>query len=282
MDGPAGPMVRALSPDGQLYRHQALALDRLGEGKNLIVSTGPASGKTLVFQAGTMDRLAREENAAAIAVYPLRALSRDQLGRWREAARQTGADPGSIRKIDGGMEVRERARALGEAQLALMTPDAVQSWLMSYADANTSTRSEGVNRAKLACRDFIRRLAAIVIDEAHVYEDTLGANMAYLLRRLRAKRQELAPGEEPLIIAAGAPMMDPAGHMRKLTGLLWPTDTEANMQAAEEGYQVIHPRNMSREELKTMREKGGLQSAGEVFGRPKTPRRSWKGAPGWT
>ena len=51
----------------------------------------------------------------------------------------------------------------------------------------------------------------------------------------------------------------------------WSTDTEANMQAAEEGYQVIHPRNMSREELKTMREKGGLQSAGEVFGRPKTP-----------
>ena len=51
----------------------------------------------------------------------------------------------------------------------------------------------------------------------------------------------------------------------------WSTYTEANMQAAEEGYQVIHPRNMSREELKTMREKGGLQSAGEVFGRPKTP-----------
>ena len=51
----------------------------------------------------------------------------------------------------------------------------------------------------------------------------------------------------------------------------WSTYTEANMQAAEEGYQVVHPRNMSREELKTMREKGGLQSAGEVFGRPKTP-----------
>jgi hypothetical protein len=43
----------------------------------------------------------------------------------------------------------------------------------------------------------------------------------------------------------------------------WSTDTEANMQAAEEGYQVVHPRNMSREELKTMREKGGLQSAAE-------------------
>ena len=51
----------------------------------------------------------------------------------------------------------------------------------------------------------------------------------------------------------------------------WSTDTEANMQAADEGYQVVHPRNMSREELKNMREKGGLQSAGEVFGRPKTP-----------
>ena len=229
MDGPAGPMIRALSPDGQVYRHQSLALDRLGEGKNLIVSTGPASGKTLVFQAGTMDRLARNPDATALAVYPLRALSQDQLGRWREAARQTGADPGSVRKIDGGMEVRERARALGEARLALMTPDTVHSWLMSYADGNTSTRSEGVNRAKLACRDFIRRLAVIVIDEAHLYEDTLGANMAYLLRRLRAKRQELAPGDLPLlIIAAGAPTRDPAGHMRRLTGLPWDEVAEAD------------------------------------------------------
>ena len=228
LGGPAGPMVRALSPSGQLYRHQALALDRLGEGKNLIVSTGPASGKTLVFQTGTMDRLAQDPEATALAVYPMRALAQDQLGRWRAAAQQTGADPGGVRRIDEDTEIRERSGELREARLALMNPDTIQSWLLSYADGNTGTRNEGVNRAKTVCRDFIRRLAVIEIDEAHVYEEAFGANMAYLLRRLRAKRQELAPGPEPLIIAAGAPITDPAGHMRKLTGLPWGEVTEAD------------------------------------------------------
>ena len=62
----------------------------------------------------------------------------------------------------------------------------------------------------------------------------------------------------------------------------WSTYTEANMQAAEEGYQVVHPRNMSREELKTMREKGGLQSAARSSAGRRLPRKYWKGAPGWT
>ena len=43
------------------------------------------------------------------------------------------------------------------------------------------------------------------------------------------------------------------------------------MQAADEGYQVVHPRNMSHDELRNMREKGGLKSAGDLFGRPSNP-----------
>ena len=246
LGGPAGPMIRALSPGGQLYRHQSLALGRLGEGKNLIVSTGPASGKTLVFQAGTMDRLAQDPEATALAVYPMRALAHDQLGRWRAAAQQTGVDPGGVRRIDEDTEIRERSGELREARLALMTPDTVQSWLLSYADGNTRTRSEGVNRAKTVCRDFIRRLAVIVIDEAHVYEEAFGANMAYLLRRLRAKRQELAPGAEPLIIAAGAPITNPAGHMRKLTGLPFAEVTEADNGSPRAPLTVQHASGRSR------------------------------------
>ena len=48
---------------------------------------------------------------------------------------------------------------------------------------------------------------------------------------------------------------------------MWSTDTDANMKAAEAGYQVVHPRTMSAEEREKMRGPGGIQSTKELFGR---------------
>ena len=48
---------------------------------------------------------------------------------------------------------------------------------------------------------------------------------------------------------------------------IWSTDTDANMKAAEAGYQVLHPRSMSPEERENMKQLGGLESTMQVFGR---------------
>ena len=228
-DGPAGALARDILQTGYLYRHQALALEQLDRTRNLIVSTGPRSGKTLVFQAQALDRLEREPHATVLAIYPLKALSRDQLARWRKAAAQAGLDPDIFRRIDGDTPLAGRTEELRRARLALMTPDVIQSWLMSYSDGNVRTRSPEVNQTKITCREFIRNLSLVIIDEAHVYQDVLGANFAFLVRRLRAKRQETGgPGKppEPAVIAASAPLADPAGHMRTLTGLSFAQVTE--------------------------------------------------------
>ena len=50
--------------------------------------------------------------------------------------------------------------------------------------------------------------------------------------------------------------------------MLWSSDTDANMRAAEAGYQVIHPKAMSIKERKVMTAKAGLVSAKKEFGRP--------------
>ena len=72
--------------------HQAMGLELLGQGHNLVISTGTASGKSLVFQAPTLDHLATHPNATAIAIYPIKALARDQVIRWQEmmVERSTG------------------------------------------------------------------------------------------------------------------------------------------------------------------------------------------------
>ncbi len=57
-------------------------------------------------------------------------------------------------------------------------------------------------------------------------------------------------------------------HRYSERAVLWSSDTDANMRAAEAGYQVIHPKAMSRKERQVMTTKGGLASAKDDFGRP--------------
>jgi hypothetical protein len=104
LDGPAGPMVRALSPDGEIYRHHSLARDRLREQKNLIIRTGTASGKTLVFQVGTMDTLARDPDGDGRRRPPAQGTLPGPAGRWHEAARLSSEFTGSL--PDGPPELR--------------------------------------------------------------------------------------------------------------------------------------------------------------------------------
>jgi ATP-dependent helicase YprA (DUF1998 family) len=47
----------------------------------MVVATGAASGKSLVFQAAALKALDRNPNAAVLVFYPLKALVDDQLVR---------------------------------------------------------------------------------------------------------------------------------------------------------------------------------------------------------
>ena len=48
---------------------------------------------------------------------------------------------------------------------------------------------------------------------------------------------------------------------------IWSSNTDANMKAAEAGYEVLHPRSMSPEERTHMKDLGGLVSTHDIFGR---------------
>ena len=219
LNGPTAPAIQGIAPDGQLYLHQSMSLDLLAENKNLVISTGTASGKSLIFQIPTFDRLMNDRDAVAIAIYPQKSLARDQLQRWRRMAVDLGEDPETINRIDGDLDVKKRTEVLKRSRLVLITPDVVHAWLLSYSDNYIWTKSQEVNISKKSCREFIARLRLVIIDEAHVYEGAFGAHTAYLMRRLRAKHQEQDPGTEPLFIAASATILNPTEHLEKLTGL---------------------------------------------------------------
>ena len=51
----------------------------------------------------------------------------------------------------------------------------------------------------------------------------------------------------------------------------WSSDTDANMNALDNGYQVLHPKTISKPELDNMRTLGGMPGAKELFGRDPSP-----------
>ena len=84
--GAAGRWLSKSFPNG-IWSHQAVALNRFDAGANVVIATGTASGKTLVFQSAALSVLDQYPDAAILVFYPLKALVSDQLISWRRALR---------------------------------------------------------------------------------------------------------------------------------------------------------------------------------------------------
>ena len=60
-----------------LFIHQKQAFDALMQGQNVVIPTGTSSGKTLVYQMGIFQELAKDDKATALLIYPTKALAND-------------------------------------------------------------------------------------------------------------------------------------------------------------------------------------------------------------
>lgn len=218
---------------GRVWLHQASAMRLAAEGRNLVVSTGTASGKSLVFQSAAFRMLDADAEAAVIVFYPLKALSNDQFGSWKEAARDAGFRGEDIVKVDGDVPRSSRAGLLEKARVALMTPDVCHAWLLNEI-------------ASPAHRAFLARTRLVVIDEAHVLEGVFGSNFAYLFRRLRALRHLVQDRQRHTnlpnlqVIAASATISNPDEHLNSLTGLEFETVREEDNGAPQHERSILH------------------------------------------
>ena len=61
----------------QLYIHQAAALDHVTAGRNIVVTTPTASGKTLCYNLPVLDAVLRDPAARALYLFPTKALAQD-------------------------------------------------------------------------------------------------------------------------------------------------------------------------------------------------------------
>lgn len=192
----------ALPLDRPLYRHQEAAIRKVREGRNVVVATGTGSGKTESFLMPILDSLAAEHERGtlgpgvrALLLYPMNALANDQMKRLRSIladtphitfGRYTGDTENDPRRArDRFEELNPGERLLRNELLSreemrktppnlLLTNYAMLEYLLLRPQDMGLFPSDG---------DATWRF--LVIDEAHVYDGTQGAEIAMLVRRLR-------------------------------------------------------------------------------------------------
>src|SRR4030042_5531558 len=73
----------------KLYSHQAHAINLAIQGKNVVIATPTASGKTLAFNIPVLEALTNEKKSTALYLYPTKALTNDQLKVLRQLEEET-------------------------------------------------------------------------------------------------------------------------------------------------------------------------------------------------
>jgi len=231
-----------------LWTHQARALEDLSHGDNVVISTGTASGKSLIFQALTLHKVLDSPDSRALVFYPLKALIADQLSDWFDMVQEIGMKESDIGQIDGSIDIVEREAIMQTSKIVLMTPDVCHAWMMSRIGMKI-------------IRDFIGSLSTLIIDEAHTLEGVFGSNFAFLIRRLTAARNHILGDQaktNPLqIVATTATIANPANHLEKLTGAKFSAVGHEMDRAPQQDRIVAHiecPENQERTIAKSMQD----------------------------
>ena len=175
----------------KLYTHQADANNRIAAGKNVVIVTPTASGKTLCYNLPVLDRLAAEPGARAIYLFPTKALAEDQLDELNSLIEDMGSDICAF-TYDGDTPQDARRAIRQRAGVVLTNPDMLHSGILPH-------------HTKWA--KVLENLKYIVIDELHYYRGVYGSHLGNIMRRLRRLCEFY--GSKPQFIACSATIANP-------------------------------------------------------------------------
>jgi DEAD/DEAH box helicase domain-containing protein len=240
LDKPLEPALQARLESlgiSALYSHQAKALDAIFAGRNVIVATPSASGKTLCYHLATLDAILGDKDSCAIYLFPTKALAQDQLRSLKEIACPEILSEDAVATFDGDTPYAERASIRRRARVVLTNPDMLHLGVLP--------------NHQLWSRLF-RKLKYVVIDEAHVYRGVFGSHVANVLRRLR--RLCAFYGSTPQFICCSATIANPGEHAQSLVGLPFEVIAEDGSPHGEKYFAFWNPPFLDKD-------KGGRRSS---------------------
>jgi len=196
-------LVRVLAQRGvtELYAHQARAIDLALAGRDVLVATPTASGKTVCYTVPVLQALLESEGTArSLFLFPTKALSQDQTVGISALVEALDA-PWHTHTYDGDTPPSVRRTLREGGHLILTNPYMLHQGILP-------------NHAKWT--ELFRDLRYVVVDEVHSLSGVFGSSVANVLRRLLRIARHY--GSEPRFLASSATLRDARGHARRVFG----------------------------------------------------------------
>jgi DEAD/DEAH box helicase domain-containing protein len=175
----------------QLYSHQASTAELVRAGKNVVVVTPTASGKTLCYNLPVLNAVLENTDTRALYLFPTKALAQDQLAELQDLAQRLN-DSFGVFTYDGDTPSDARKAIRERGHIVLTNPDMLHTGILPH---------------HTKWMRFFENLRYIVLDELHTYRGVFGSHLANVLRRLR--RIAKFYGSDPQFICCSATIANP-------------------------------------------------------------------------
>jgi DEAD/DEAH box helicase domain-containing protein len=175
----------------ELYLHQAATAERVHEGKDVVVVTPTASGKTLCYNLPVVNAVLENPDTRALYLFPTKALAQDQLAELRDLS-QLLDDRFAVFAYDGDTPSDARKAIRQRGRIVLTNPDMLHTGILPH---------------HTKWMRLFENLRYIVLDELHTYRGVFGSHLANVLRRLR--RVAKFYGSNPQFICCSATIANP-------------------------------------------------------------------------
>ena len=175
----------------ELYSHQASTAELVRDGKNVVVVTPTASGKTLCYNLPVLNAVLESADTRALYLFPTKALAQDQLAELQDLAKRLDDNFG-VFTYDGDTPSDARKAIRERAHIVLTNPDMLHTGILPH---------------HTKWMRLFENLRYIVLDELHTYRGVFGSHLANVLRRL--KRVARFYGSDPQFICCSATIANP-------------------------------------------------------------------------
>ncbi|KAJ3835906.1 DEAD/H helicase [Lentinula raphanica] len=211
LDPPLSPSIQKALQSSRnitsLYSHQANAISALASGKDVIVSTSTASGKSVIYQVPLLMLLEKDPHATAIFVYPTKALAQDQRTAMENLLNSCpNLEHMQVSTYDGDTPNEKRA----VKTLITKSKDMIHAAILSHEELWRSSRNFLVSDT--------HTLQLFVVDELHYYSGTFGSHVAQIMRRLRRVCAAIG-NNHTRFVSCSATIANPLAHMVNIFGL---------------------------------------------------------------
>ena len=182
------------------FVHQAKAIEHALAGRNTVVVTPTASGKTLCFNAPVLNTILADPSSRALYLFPTKALAQDQLDELHGVITDLEADIRTF-TYDGDTPPEARRAVRSAGHIVLTNPDMLHTAILPHHTKWTK---------------LFEGLEYVIIDELHTYRGVFGSHLANVMRRLRRICQFY--GSNPTFLLCSATIGNPGELAAALVG----------------------------------------------------------------